>query len=146
MNEPLQLRLRNSFEAIPPANEAVTQWLESRHAPPAACYLANLAIEELVTNCVKYGYEDNQEHVIEINLSVADGQMTLTISDDGLAFNPLEAPEPDTNLPLEARPVGGLGLHLVRKLADHMSYERHEGRNRLTVIKDIALSTRPRES
>ena len=68
MNEPLQLRVSNSFDAIPPANEAVSQWLESRQVSAAACYLANLAVEELITNSIKYGYDDTAIHEIEINL------------------------------------------------------------------------------
>ena len=137
MNEPLRLRIRSSFDAIPPANEAVTQWLEARKAPPAATYLANLAIEELVTNCIKYGYDDKLEHEIEIHLSIADGQMTLAVISDGHAFNPLEVPEPDTNLPLEDRPVGGLGIHLLRKLSDHMTYERRDECNHVMIVKQI---------
>src|SRR5262245_48745848 len=124
MNEPLRLRIKNSFEAIPLANEAVSQWLEQRKTSPAAIYLATLAVEELVTNCVKYGYDDKLEHEIQIELSVADGQMSLTVSDDGHEFNLLEVPEPDTSLPVEDRPVGGLGIHLLRRLADSLTYER----------------------
>ena len=138
MNEPLRLVIKNSFEEIARASETVTQWLEARKIAPAASYLANLAIEELVTNCIKYGYEDKSEHDIEINLSVADAQMALMVSDDGHAFNPLEAPEPDINLPIEERPVGGLGLHLLRKLADKIEYERHQGHNRVTILKRLA--------
>ena len=138
MNEPLRLRIKNSFEAIPPANEAVANFLEQRQASSGVIYLATLAIEELVTNCVKYGYDDKLEHEIEIDVAVVDGLMRLTVSDDGHAFNPLEVPEPDTDLPIEDRQVGGLGIHLLRQLADQMSYERREGRNRVTLTKGIA--------
>jgi anti-sigma regulatory factor (Ser/Thr protein kinase) len=137
MDEPLRLVIKNSFEEIARASETVTEWLEARKVAPAASYLANLAIEELITNCIKYGYEDQREHDIEIYLSVADAQMALIVSDDGHAFNPLEAPEPDINLPIEDRPVGGLGLHLLRKLADHIKYERNEGQNRVTILKRL---------
>ena len=137
MNELLRLNIKNAFEAIPPANEAITQWLDARSIPPSTAYVANLAIEELVTNCIKYGYDDQAEHDIELNLSASDRQLTLTIIDDGHPFNPLKAPEPNTDLPIEARPVGGLGIHLLRKLADGMTYERSDGRNRVTIIKQI---------
>jgi anti-sigma regulatory factor (Ser/Thr protein kinase) len=138
MNEPLQLRVPNSFDAIPPANEAASQWLESRKVSAAACYLANLAIEELVTNSIKYGYDDTAVHEIEINLSLSDGKVVLTVSDDGHPFNPLEAPEPKTDLPIDERPIGGLGIHLLRQLSDGMTYERRDGRNQVTIVKQAA--------
>ena len=138
MNEPLILRIPNSFHAIPPASEEATKWLEARKVAPAGIYLANLAIEELVTNCIKHGYDDDREHQIEINVSVDHGEMTLAVIDDCHAFNPLEAPEPDTDLPVEERPLGGLGIHLLRKMSDRMTYERRAGRNHVSIVKRIA--------
>ena len=138
MNEPLRLRITSSLDAIPPASQTATKWLESRQVAPAGIYLANLAIEELVSNCVKYGCDDNLEHHIEIGLSVEGGEMTLEVIDDCHAFNPLEAPEPNTNLPVEHRPLGGLGIQLLRKMSDRMTYERREGRNHVSIIKQIA--------
>ena len=140
MNERLFLHVRNSFDAIPPANEAVSQWLESRQVAAPACYLANLAVEELVTNSIKYGYDDTAAHEIEISLALSEGGIVLTVSDDGRAFNPLAAPEPDTNLPMEERPVGGLGIYLLRKLADGMTYERRDGHNIVTIVKRTACA------
>jgi len=139
MDEPLRLIIKNSFDAIPPANTAVTQWLEKRQVSGPASYLASLALEELVTNCIKYGYDDQRDHDIEINLSIATGQMTLTVSDDGHEFNPLKVQAPDTDLPLEARPIGGLGIHLLRQLADQMTYERRDGYNHVTVSKRLPI-------
>ena len=139
MGETLQLRVKNSFAEIPAANESASRWLAQRNAPPAADYLVNLAIEELVTNCIKYGYDDTEKHVIEIELALSASELTLTITDDGHAFNPLELPEPHTSLPLEERPIGGLGIHLLRKMADRMVYARVGGKNRVTLTKLLAL-------
>jgi len=137
MPDQFKLRVKNAFAEIPPANEAASRWLAERHAPPAADYLANLAIEELVTNCVKYGYDDTNEHIIEIELSLSPAELVLTVTDDGHPFNPLELPEPDTKLPVECRVVGGLGIHLLRKMSDRMEYVRADGRNRLTIHKSL---------
>ena len=131
----LNLRVKNAFAEIPAANEAASRWLSARHAPPAADYLANLAIEELVTNCVKYGYDDTREHIIEIELRLSPAELVLTVTDDGHPFNPLELPEPDTRLPVEDRAVGGLGIHLLRKMSDRMEYVRADGKNRLMILK-----------
>ncbi|MFM1769569.1 MAG: hypothetical protein RJA22_2098 [Verrucomicrobiota bacterium] len=135
MAHPLHLTLRNRFEDIPPANEAISQWMESAEAPPAADYLANLALEELVTNCVKYGYDDSAEHLIQVTLSLQDGELAMTVIDDGRAFNPLDLPPPDTTLAIEDRPIGGLGIHMLRQMSDRMEYERRDGKNHVTLRK-----------
>jgi len=61
----------------------------------------------------------------------------LTVTDDGHPFNPLEAPEPDTTLPVEERPIGGLGIYLLRKMFDRMDYTRTDGKNRVTLRKKL---------
>lgn len=135
MATPLHLTVRNQFEDIPPANEAISRWMEAAEAPPAADYLANLALEELVTNCVKYGYDDSAEHLIEVTLSLQDGELVMTVIDDGRAFNPLDLPPPDTSLAIEDRPIGGLGIHMLRQMSDRMDYERRDGKNHVTLRK-----------
>lgn len=138
MEDRLMLRVKSAFSEIPAANEAASRWLADRNVTPAADYLANLAIEELVSNCVKYGYDDAAEHIIEIELKLSAGELVLTVTDDGHPFNPLELPEHDTHLPVEDRPVGGLGIHLLRKMSDRMDYARTDGKNRLTLRKSLA--------
>src|ERR1041385_8301051 len=97
MPDHLNLRVKNAFAEIPAANEAASRWLAHRNAPPAADYLANLAIEELVTNCIKYAFDDTHEHIIEIELKLSAHELLLTVTDDGHPFNPLELPAPDTS-------------------------------------------------
>src|SRR5688572_32890491 len=93
MDDRLTLRIKNAFVEIPAANEAASRWLADRNSSPAADYLANLAIEELVTNCIKHGYDDTGEHIIEITLRLSANELVLTLLDDGHPFNPLEWPE-----------------------------------------------------
>jgi serine/threonine-protein kinase RsbW len=135
MAERLTLRLRNALEAIEPTSATAEAWLRERGSPPDAGFFVSLAIEELVTNCIKYGYEDAAEHLIEVVLSVMQRVLTVEIIDDGRAFDPTGVPSPDLSQALEDRPVGGLGVHLLRELSDHMRYERRNGANRLTLIK-----------
>ena len=135
----LTLRIRSAFAEIPAANEAASGWLAGHHAPPAADHFASLVIEELVTNCIKYGYDDDAAgHIIEVEMELSATELVLTVTDDGHAFNPLALPEPDTSQPVEERPIGGLGLHLLRKMADRMDYARADGKNRLTLRKSLA--------
>jgi serine/threonine-protein kinase RsbW len=130
-----QINLVNKFEALTAAMEELSRWLEERESPPAAAYLAMLALEELVTNCIKYGYDDEAEHIITVRVEFTPGEMSMTVEDDGHPFNPLEQAEPDTGLPIEDRPIGGLGIHMLRKMSDRMEYARIDGRNRVTLHK-----------
>ena len=92
-----------------------------------AAYVANLAVEELATNVLKYGYDDDRAHVVKLRVEIHPEAVLVSMEDDGHAFDPLDAPEP-ASAP-EARPPGGLGLSLVRRLASKMAYERRGGRN-----------------
>jgi anti-sigma regulatory factor (Ser/Thr protein kinase) len=139
MADKMAIQVKNSFEEIPAANDAASNWLAVRDAPPAIDYLANLAIEELVTNCIKYGYDDADEHTISIELELVGKELKLTVIDDGHPFNPLDCAPPDTSLALEERPVGGLGLHLLRKMSDRMEYDRVQDKNKVTIWKRFPL-------
>ena len=140
MADELTLQIKNNFAAVESANETASRWLEERNTPADLQYFANLAIEELATNCIKYGYNDTKEHLIEVKLSVSPISLVMTVSDDGHPFNPLEAPVPDTSLALDKRPVGGLGLHLLRRMSDHMEYARVGEKNRVTLRKNARSS------
>ena len=136
--EPLTLQVRNTFSAIGPASDAAEEWLSTQGISADVTFLVSLAIEELVTNCIKYGYDDAGEHTIEIILSVADQTLTMLVVDDGHAFDPLAATPPNLDLDIEDRPIGGLGIHMLRELADNIAYERRDGTNRVTLTKRIS--------
>ena len=134
----LTLHVPGTMDAIHPATVQAETWLAEQQVSFEAMYLVSLAIEELVTNCIKYGYRDANGHTIDFLLSVDEGVLSLEVVDDGNPFNPLDAPRPDLSLPPEKRPIGGLGLHLLRELADEMRYERRDGTNRLSLTKRMS--------
>jgi anti-sigma regulatory factor (Ser/Thr protein kinase) len=133
----LTLEVRNKHDAIAPATEAAEAWLEEAGAGPKAVYFVLLAMEELVTNCIKYAYDDEAEHMIGIELEVEGTVLTMRVIDDGHEFDPLYAPAPDLEAEVHDRPIGGLGIHLLREMADEAAYERRNGMNRLTLKKRI---------
>jgi serine/threonine-protein kinase RsbW len=95
----------------------------------------NLVIEETVTNIISYGYDDNKFHDIELYFEKTGEELKLEICDDGHEFDPTLRDEPDIMLELDERPVGGLGIFLVRKLMDHVTYKRSGNKNHLFLTK-----------
>jgi anti-sigma regulatory factor (Ser/Thr protein kinase) len=137
VGESLTIEVRNSPDAIAPASARAEAWLQPFQPSPQVENLVFLAFDELVTNCIKYGYDDAHDHTIVFVLSFDDHNLNIDVIDDGRPFNPLSAPEPDLSLQLDDRAIGGLGIHLLRKMADHMAYERRDGANRLRITKRI---------
>jgi len=131
----MTLEIKNSIDAVPPAIDAATAWLMQRQATSADVWFVSLAIDELVTNSIKYGWTDSLEHVIQVELEIADGRLAITVRDDGRPFNPLDVPEPDLSGDIDERQIGGLGIHLLRKVSDAMTYERRDDRNQVVLVK-----------
>ena len=96
-----------------------------------------LALEEAVTNVILYAYPDKKDQDIRIDMSCENKRLTIVITDTGIAFNPLERQEPDLTLSLEERPIGGLGIFLVKQLMTEVTYSHSDGKNILTMTKDI---------
>jgi len=137
MPESLDLEMPNELGALEPLIERVVALLERCGADASAVFAANLALEELITNIIKYGYDDAERHVIRVRAEIDFGRFLLRISDDGHPFNPFDQPTPDTSLPIEERPIGGLGIHFVRNLLDEYRHEWRDGRNVVTVGKAL---------
>jgi len=96
-----------------------------------------LIFDELLNNVISYAYRDDAEHDIETRVELTGKRLTVTISDDGVPFNPLSLATPDTNLSLEEREIGGLGIHLVRNLVDDVSYQRRIDKNVMTMTMHL---------
>jgi len=99
-----------------------------------------IALDEVVTNIVKYAYRDGASHDITVHCEIRNGRLETTVEDDGVAYDPLLAPRPDVAVPLAAREVGGLGVHFVRALMSDVAYERVGGRNRLTLKQELGAN------
>ena len=133
----LSLQIASDFAALGPASGRVREFLCGCHAPDAACFLADLVIEELVTNTIKYGYDDSGAHRIFVDVAFQAGRLRIEVRDQGHAFDPLAQEAPDLSLAAEDRPIGGLGIHLVRQMTDEVHYERRDGENVVTAMKDF---------
>ena len=96
-----------------------------------------LILEELFTNVVEHGYPQGGAGLISIALGLADGRLVIEFVDDGRPFDPLTVAAPNLDLPGQERPIGGLGVHIVRSLVDDASYRRTGRRNRLQLARRI---------
>ncbi len=129
----------NQLMAIPDLQMAFEQYVAQWETAKPLIPTLNMALDDLLNNVVQYAFpNDPTEHYIEVEGDVRDTWVILTITDDGIPFNPLTVAPPDLSLLLHEREIGGLGIHLVRSMFDEVSYHRNVGRNVLTVKKKLA--------
>jgi anti-sigma regulatory factor (Ser/Thr protein kinase) len=102
-------------------------------------FQTNLALDELFTNIVSYGFTDQKEHKITVNITLDGKTLCIGIEDDGIPFDPVNAPEPDLACGMENAKVGGLGIHLIKNIMDEISYRRAKGKNILTLKKYLCV-------
>lgn len=131
------MTIKNDLAEIEVVSQRIDDFVARHQLPAKLAFDLNLAVDELLTNVISYGYEDGLEHTIRIRGVFADRVMTIEIEDDGRPFNPLEMPESDLTAALMDRKVGGLGVHLVRQLMDQVEYQWQEGKNLLMIKKVV---------
>jgi len=136
------LRLKNDLAEIQRLEESLAAFGSANGLPRETLLDLHLIFEEILTNIIKYGYDDDHEHFIDIDMVAGNDAMLFEIVDDGRPFNPLEKPAPDLDTPLMERPIGGLGLHLVRHLTDAIHYVAKGGKNILRFTKKHARRDR----
>jgi sigma-B regulation protein RsbU (phosphoserine phosphatase) len=129
--------IKNKRDEIAVLTENVKHFFAVHKIPEQAAFQIDLSLDELLTNTISYGYQDTGEHEIVVKFVLLNETLTVEIRDDGIPFNPLEQPEPDLTRNIEERPIGGLGIHLVRKTMDAADYRREGNYNILTIKKNI---------
>jgi serine/threonine-protein kinase RsbW len=135
------LSLPNEAAALPRLIDFVEDFVHRYDLPQIERSRLLLVLEELFTNVVKYGHaEDAAATTIGITLARKSGELTIEFSDDGPPFDPLIAALPDLERPIADRPIGGLGLHILRSLVDHARYRRKGDRNHLLLRRSTSSS------
>jgi serine/threonine-protein kinase RsbW len=129
------LELKNQVSDLARLHQTLAEFGQRHGLAAQAVHDLTLALEEILTNIIAHGYTDHRDHAILVRLSAHPGEVRAEVEDDGQPFNPLEAPEPDTTKSLEERTIGGLGIHLVRKLMDGLEYRKQGDRNLLIMKK-----------
>jgi anti-sigma regulatory factor (Ser/Thr protein kinase) len=126
------LRLAANAACLPDALEFVRTGALEANLPEARIGELDLLIEEIFMNVCWHGYPGSSQGVVDLAYSVpAPGELRVEVADQGVEFNPLTAAPPDVTLNLEDRPIGGLGIFLVKRLAPSIAYRRDRDWNRL---------------
>ena len=126
------------LEQIQKVSEKIEQCMKTHGWGEDAVLDVQLAVEEAVTNSILHGY-DGTSGTIAIRIETTPHYITVEIADDAPAFDPLSVPDPDVNTDLEDRQIGGLGIFLIRRVMDEVSYRYEKNKNILVMEKKIGL-------
>jgi anti-sigma regulatory factor (Ser/Thr protein kinase) len=134
-------RVRNDWRDLPGALDGVEEFCRGRGLERETALEVRLVAEEVLTNFVKYAHAVTEESAIALRLSASTESVRLEFRDEGVPFNPLDAPLPDVNGRPEERGIGGLGVLLVKALVDDATYVREGSVNILVLIKHVGSTT-----
>jgi len=137
----IDLQLRNDGLEIRQLASTLEYIGSLSNIPSKALFRLNLALDELLTNTISYGYPDAREARIDVRLRHTGDKLEVRLADDGVPFDPLTLPDPDTTADIDQRAIGGLGVHLVRTLMDEVTYERESHHNVVTLTLLMPPST-----
>ena len=130
-----QLTLPNDIKTIPQLSEFIEVIGEELEMEMSLIMSLNLALEEAVVNVMDYAYAPGTIGDVCIEATANETLIEFIISDSGFPFDPTKKEEVDTTLSAEERPIGGLGIHLVREIMDSVDYEYRDNKNILTLRK-----------
>lgn len=114
--------------------EFIRQIVKDMKAPEETVNSVCFAVDEMFTNIASYAYPDRRGEAVIIGDMTNEDKIIIHIEDEGIPYNPLEKENPDVELPVESREIGGLGIYLVKNMVDEMKYCYEEGRNKLTLV------------
>ena len=137
VSQEYKFELKNELSELKALQRHLNIWGEDIGLPAISISRINICLDELFTNIVSYGFEDDLEHKISFTLNGDNNFVIINIEDDGIPFNPLDKIDPDFPENVESAKIGGLGILIIRKLIDNVIYERKQGKNKLTMKKNI---------
>jgi anti-sigma regulatory factor (Ser/Thr protein kinase) len=137
VSDPKVLLVANQIEELVRVEAFLEELGESWDLPVQLVFSLNLVIEEALANIISYGYDDQGSHQIRMEFAREGSDLRLTIIDDGHEYDPTLKMDPDINLSVGERPVGGLGIFLIKKIMDRVEYQREDNKNYLILTKNI---------
>ena len=137
-NKEFSFELKSSLSELDTLCENLEDFGQKIGLSKKLIFEINLALDELFTNIISYGFGDDEEHTIKVTITPQNDELCLCIEDDGTAFNPIDFETPDAACSVENCKIGGLGIHIIRKLMDEICYQRCDNKNILTLKKKIS--------
>lgn len=131
----LAIRISNDLDEIDGVIERFNAFAAGHGIPDAVRRTFDIAFDELLNNIISYGYAEGAERWIAVDIRLVGDELEVVIVDDAVAFDPFARAAPDTELSLEDRAIGGLGIHLVTKMMDRATYERDDDKNVMVIAK-----------
>ena len=131
----VRITVKNRIEDLLRVNSVFESFATQHEIGGRLRYHLLVSIEEILTNIIKYGFDEEGIHPIHITFRRVEEHIEMEFEDRGREFNPLEVTEPDLETPIENRQLGGLGIHLVKKMVDVATYRREGDRNILLLKK-----------
>ena len=133
MANTLSISFANDMRELTHVLQVVNVFLEPRELQSKLVYAVNLILEEILMNIIRYGYDDEDSHEIEVQIELEEDEVALTVRDDGKEFNPLTIPGPNRSKSAMDRIEEGLGLQFVRHMRNAMEYRREGDKNILSI-------------
>lgn len=127
--------IKNEISEISLLTDFIEQIGEQLELKPALVMSLNLVLEEAVSNIILYAYPQQMGELITIMVEKSQNLLVFTITDKGVEFNPTVVPEADITLSAQERPIGGLGIYLIKKIMNEVEYQRIDGNNVFTLKK-----------
>ena len=140
-NPEVRVTVKNRIEDLLRVNSVFESFATQHDIGGRLRYHLLVSIEEILTNIIKYGFDEEGIHPIHVTFRHNQGQIEMEFEDRGREFNPLEIEEPDLDTPIENRQLGGLGIHLVRQMMDEAKYRREGDKNILMLRKSKTAPT-----
>ncbi len=133
----LDVKINNQITELAVVEEKFEAFCLEHNIPDLARQQVSMVLDELLNNVVNYAYRDEEEHIIELEFVLSGNRLVITVRDDGVPFNPFALDPPNIAQSLDESEIGGLGIYLVRSVMDEYMYNRHIGRNVVTLVKLI---------
>ncbi len=132
-----EISVVNIFENIEKIVEHFDDFCTANSIPMPVNQKINLSLDDLVNNIISYGYRDDLEHVIDIQFKLFENRLMVLVEDDGVPFNPFDSDGADITLSIDDRDIGGLGIHLIKKLMSSCNYQRKANKNVVVLTMDF---------
>jgi len=133
----ITLELSADMAGLEKADKTLDELALAVHLPEETLFQVRLVLEEVLMNVISYGAGGGAVPRVKLSMAQEDSTLSMEIADNGIAFDPLQLPAPDLDAEIDDRPIGGLGIFLVRELMDSVTYRRDGDWNRLRVTKTV---------